>query len=256
MWPAVVAVLVVVLLPVIRGIIKSSDSVDIEVAGTKISIQHAAEDIRKLINDLQDRLNALERINENDNERIRKSASLPRKILWVDDRLEANVYERARLKDAGYDVLQAVSTAAALRILASDGPVQLIITDMSRVESGGNYNASAGLDLIKSLRKANDLTPVVVYSSTRSLAPVREELQRLQNVSYTTSATELMKLMGILTTRRAVISASLRLPHRLASVGTGVVLAQTTGRRPVVPQACARPTAASARHCCGECRDW
>jgi CheY-like chemotaxis protein len=199
MWPVVVAVLVVVLLPVVRGFIKSSDSLNIEVAGTKISIQHAAEDIRKLINDLQDRLNALEGTinNDHDNEDIGKSDSLPRKILWVDDRPAANVYERARVKDAGYEVLKAESTAAALRTLASDGPVQLIITDMSRVEAGGNYNASAGLDLISSLRKANDLTPVVVYSSNRSLAPVREELRRLSNVAYTTSPTELMNLIGI-----------------------------------------------------------
>src|SRR5215470_1286748 len=91
MWPAVVAVLVVVLLPVIRGLIKNSDSVDVEVAGTKISIQHAAEDIRKLINDLQDRLNALEgRIDDHDSKSIGGSNSLPRKILWVDDRPEAN----------------------------------------------------------------------------------------------------------------------------------------------------------------------
>src|ERR1700733_5488362 len=118
LWPVVVAVLVVVLLPVIRGFIKSSDSINIEVAGTKITVQHAAEDIRKLINDLQDRLNALEgRTSAHDNKGTNKSEPLPRphKILWVDDRLDANVYERARVKDAGYEVIQAESTASALR---------------------------------------------------------------------------------------------------------------------------------------------
>lgn len=198
MWPVVVAALIFILLPVIRDLIKNSDTVDIEVAGTKISVQRAAEDIRKLINDLQDRLNALERLIEaRDTEVSSETLSLPRKVLWVDDRLEANVYERARLQDAGYEVLQAVSTAAALRIFASDGPVQWIVTDMSRIEAAGSYNPTAGLELIRTLRAANNLTPIIVYSSKGSLAPVREDLDAIPDVSYTTSPTELMSLMGI-----------------------------------------------------------
>lgn len=203
LWPVVVGVLAIVLLPVIRSFIKNSDSVNIEVAGTKISVQHAAEDIRKLINDLQDRLNKIEgHATSQDN----KEDRLPRssKILWVDDRLEANVYERARVKDAGYEVLQAESTATALRALASEGPVRLIITDMARVEAGGNYNATAGLDLIKSLRQAHDLTPIVVYSSSRSLTPALEELQNFPRVSSTTSPTELISLAGISDASRRV----------------------------------------------------
>jgi CheY-like chemotaxis protein len=199
LWPVVVAVLVIVLLPVIRGLIKGSDSVNLEVGGAKISVQRAAEDIRKLINDLQDRLNAIEgRMPSQDAQEAGKATFLPRpsKILWVDDGPNANVYERARVKDAGYELLQAESTAVAQRILASDGPMQLIVTDMARVEAG-SYNMTAGLDLIKGLRKANDLTPVVVYSSRRSLAPVLDDLQKLTNVSYTTSPTELIGLIGV-----------------------------------------------------------
>jgi PleD family two-component response regulator len=205
LWPAVVAILVIVLLPVIRGLIKSSDSVNIEVGGAKISVQRAAEDIRKLINDLQDRLNAIEaRTAPQDRQEVEKAISSPRpaKLLWVDDRPDANVYERARAKDAGYEVLQAESTAAAHRSLASDGPVQLIITDMARVEAGGTYNRTAGLDLIRDLRKAGDLTPVIVYSSSRSLAPVQDDLNQQPNVASTTSPTELISLIGISATNQ------------------------------------------------------
>ena len=200
LWPVVVAVLVIVLLPVIRGLIKGSDSVSIEVGGAKISVQRAAEDIRKLINDLQDRLNVIEgNTGSQDRPKAVEKISSPStaKLLWVDDRPDANVYERARVKDAGYDLLQAASTTAALRSLASDGPVSLIITDMARVEAGGNYNTTAGLDLIRDLRKAGDMTPVIVYSSRRSLAPVLDDLQQLPNVTYTTSPTELISLIGI-----------------------------------------------------------
>jgi PleD family two-component response regulator len=199
----VVAVLVVVLLPVIRNLIKGSDSLNIEVGGAKISVQHAAEDIRKLINDLQDRLNAIEgRMVPQDGNEVAKisSVSHANKLLWVDDRPDANVYERARAKDAGYEVLQAASTAAALRVLSSEGPVRIIVTDMARVEAGGEYNTTAGLELIRNLRGANDMTPVVVYSSQRSLAPVLEELQKIPDVSYTTSPTGLINLIGISST--------------------------------------------------------
>lgn len=200
LWPVVVAILVIVLLPVIRGLIKSSDSINIEVGGAKISVQSAAEDIRKLISDLQDRLNVIEgRTASRDSDGGAKAPSAPRpsKLLWVDDRPNANVYERARAKDAGYELLQAESTAAAERLLASDGPVQMIVTDMARVEGGGKYNPSAGLDLIRDLRTTDQFTPVVVYSSRRSLAPVLEDLRQVANVKYTTSPTELISLIGI-----------------------------------------------------------
>jgi ActR/RegA family two-component response regulator len=200
LWPVVVAILVFVLLPVIRSLIKSSDSINVEVGGAKISVQSAAEDIRKLISDLQDRLNVIEgRATLQGGEVVAKAPTVlrPTKFLWVDDRPGANVYERARVRDAGYEVLQAESTAAAERLLATDGPVQMIVTDMARVENAGKYNPTAGLDLINDLREANDFTPVVVYSSTRSLAPVIGDLRKMTNVQYTTSPTELISLIGI-----------------------------------------------------------
>jgi CheY-like chemotaxis protein len=201
LWPVVVAVLVIFLLPVIRRRIKDSDSLNVEVGGVKISVQRAAEDIRKLINDLQDRLNAIEgqTTTRDTKETTEISPPLSRgnKILWVDDRPDANVYERARAKDAGYGIVEAESTVDAMQALASKGPVELVITDMARLEAGGNYNPSAGLDLIRNLRETNDSTPIVVYSSRRSLAPVLSELQKLPNVFYTTSPTELINMIGI-----------------------------------------------------------
>lgn len=199
LWPVVVAGVLIFLLPVIRHLMKGSQSVDIEVAGTKLSIQGANEAIRKQIADLQDRLNALEEPPSARTTSYEVPATLPgaHKILWVDDRPNANVYERARVMDAGYRLCQADTTAAALRTIAADGPFEVIISDMSRVETGGSYNATAGLDLVKALREAGDQTRVVFYSSSKSLTPVMPELRQIQNVAYTTSPTELMYLLGI-----------------------------------------------------------
>lgn len=199
LWPLVVAAALVVLLPVIRRLMKSSQSVEIEVAGTKISIQNASDDIRKLIEDLQDRVNALEGpqpAGAGDYE-APPAPPRPRKILWVDDRPNANVYERARVMDAGYGLVQADTTDAALRKVASDGPFEAIVSDMRRVEAGGVLNPTAGLDLVRSLRRAADPTRVVFYSSRASLDPVMDDLRQVPSIAYTTSSTELMQLLGI-----------------------------------------------------------
>jgi hypothetical protein len=73
---------------------------------------------------------------------------------------------------------------------------------MARVEAGGAYNTTAGLELIKDLRNAGDLTPVIVYSSSRSLIPALDDLQPLPDVEYTTSPTELISLIGISATNQ------------------------------------------------------
>lgn len=200
LWPLVVAGLIVVLLPTLRNLIGHSDSINVEVAGAKVSVQRASEEVRRLINDLQDRVNDLEA--DRDDSRpvpsvADRSPDARRSVLWVDDRLEANVYERARLHDEQYRVMQAESTTTALNLLQSYGPFDVIISDMGRIEAGGHLNARAGLDLLRRIRQAGDSTPVIFYSSDRGLAPVRAELDRENGVSYTTSPSELMRLVGV-----------------------------------------------------------
>ncbi|MGW5237665.1 hypothetical protein ACWEOW_01890 [Monashia sp. NPDC004114] len=199
-WPLALVALIVVLLPTLRRILGDSESVDVEVAGTKVSIQRASEGLRRLITDLQDRVNELESARIDVDQQIPKldeGRQRNRSVLWVDDRLEANVYERARLRDANFQVVQAESTTKALNALETDGPFEVIISDMSRIESSGRLNTRAGLELLSQLRAAGDTTPVVFFSSSRSLAPVLAELNAQTGVSYTTSPSELMRLVGI-----------------------------------------------------------
>jgi CheY-like chemotaxis protein len=205
LWPIVVGALLVALLPMIRRLLNQSESIDIEVAGTKISIQKASEELRKLIGDLQDRVNELESVRGDASahpEVHEPPAGLPmqsrsRVVLWVDDRLEANVYERARLAEAGWRVVHAESTKSALERMHNEGPFSLIISDMARVEVGGRLNLRAGLDLLRELRSVGDNTPVVFYSSSRSLEMVKAELEKAGNVSYTTSPSELMRILHV-----------------------------------------------------------
>lgn len=205
LWPIVVAALIIALFPVIRRLLSQSESIDVEVAGTKISVQRASDELRKLIGDLQDRVNELEGVRGDvlaapearEPSTIRPTPSRRQVVLWVDDRLEANVYERARLAEAGWRVVQAESTGSALERAHNDGPFSAIISDMARVEGGGRLNPRAGLDLLKELRGNGDNTPVVFYSSSRSLEMVKAELENARNTSYTTSPSELMRILNV-----------------------------------------------------------
>jgi CheY-like chemotaxis protein len=199
LWPIVVATVLFFLLPVLRRLIKDSQAVEIEIAGTKLSIQSASEALRNQVADLQDRIIALEAPASTRTESYEAPdpPERTRKILWVDDVPGANVYERARVMDVGYKVVQAESTGTALRALESAGPFEVVVSDMTRVETGGNYNTRAGLELVRAMRQAGDQTPVVFYSSPQSLEPALDEIGRLTNVAYTTSPTELMSLLRI-----------------------------------------------------------
>ncbi|GAA4736720.1 hypothetical protein GCM10023263_93990 [Phytohabitans rumicis] len=114
----------------------------------------------------------------------------------MDDRPDANLFERARVSETGYAVIQAESTAKARQMLGLEGPVAVIVSDMGRIENGA-YNPKAGLDLVRQLRDDGDQTRVVFYSSQRSLTTVDGHLANIPNVAYTTSPTELSNLLDL-----------------------------------------------------------
>ncbi|MEV4755349.1 hypothetical protein AB0J86_09580 [Micromonospora sp. NPDC049559] len=117
------------------------------------------------------------------------------KLLWVDDEPDTIVYERARAVEAGYSVLQARSTAEALHLLATEGPVDLVVSDMGRVERGGNYNPRAGLELVQAMRGAGNQTRVILYSSPESMAPVEQTVRSIPGVLHTSSPSRLAAML-------------------------------------------------------------
>jgi CheY-like chemotaxis protein len=186
------------LLPAARRLLHNSHSVEVEIGGTKISVQTASDETRKLIEDLQDKVNELSaRLGEQPADVQARAAGVPasRRILWVDDEPSGNAYERARVADGGYDVVLATTTDSALKMVSSVEPA-VIISDMGRMENG-KFNATAGLDLVRELRKNGDQTPVVFYSSSRRLAALQETLDPIPGVSYTASPTELAQILHV-----------------------------------------------------------
>lgn len=197
-WPVMVLAALIYLLPALRRMLSKSESVGIEVGGTRITMQSASDETRKLISDLQDRVNELSaQLERQVTSTIATRSAAPGNstLLWVDDDPDTSAFERARAKDAGFDVVQADSTNAALKVLGRCRPV-VIVSDMGRTENG-RFNPTAGLDLLQALRDRGDLTRVVFYSSPRRLAELAQRLDQISDVAYTASPTELAGLLQL-----------------------------------------------------------
>jgi CheY-like chemotaxis protein len=78
------------------------------------------------------------------------------RILWVDDNPDWNITESLMLRDLGLSILQALTTADAIRYL-EEGEFDLLITDLTRGEDRG-----AGLDLLRAV--AHKAFPKIVYA--------------------------------------------------------------------------------------------
>lgn len=78
-------------------------------------------------------------------------------ILWVDDHPEHNVNERRMFRQLGAEIDIAKSTDEALEMLRNHG-YDLVVSDMTRGDQ-----ATAGLDLLRQLRRDNKTAPVIFY---------------------------------------------------------------------------------------------
>ncbi len=119
---------------------------------------------------------------------VARSAPRVPKVLWVDDRPDNNVHERAALEAAGFSVHMATTTEEAEKRVAAER-FDVIISDMARPEG-----AQAGYDLLKQLRDAKNETPYIIYAS--SAAPEqRSEAQRRGALDCTNDPNELLELV-------------------------------------------------------------
>jgi CheY-like chemotaxis protein len=83
----------------------------------------------------------------------------PRKILWVDDSPDNNVWESRALETYGVRFVYALDTPQAQQLLLEQGPFAAIISDRGRV---GDPNA--GFTLLELIRRARNDTPYFIYT--------------------------------------------------------------------------------------------
>lgn len=96
---------------------------------------------------------------------------MPR-ILWVDDYPRNTASERAFLESVGCVVDTVTSTEQGLQALDRE-EYQIVITDMGRDD-----NATAGLDLLRDMRRAERHVSAIVYSSSRAVSRYGDEAEK------------------------------------------------------------------------------
>jgi CheY-like chemotaxis protein len=93
---------------------------------------------------------------------LRSSDGWRRRVLWVDDRPENNVYERQAFQAIGIEFTLALSTQDALARIAQE-KYAAIISDMGRKEG-----PREGYVLLDELRRSGDRTPFFIYAGSRA----------------------------------------------------------------------------------------
>lgn len=96
-----------------------------------------------------------------------------RKILWVDDTPQNNVWERQALEAYGVRFTLACDTSEAERLVGADGPFAAIISDLGRPG-----DAKAGFTLLGNLRESRNQTPYFIYTAgiAAKLGPIAQSL--------------------------------------------------------------------------------
>jgi CheY-like chemotaxis protein len=203
LWPLLVAVLLIRVIPHIPGVVADlrramrTRAFTVKIGGAELSVEEAAEQLRRQVTDLQDHMAA--------QLADRPPAAPPTPagaaagpavdqgrptVLWVDDNPEANTLELAKLRDDGVEVLLARSTAEAMDVLSLRRGVGAIVTDMGRTEDG-EFRSHAGLALLRQLHEAEQSQPVLVYTSTRRVELDRQDALDAGATIVTSSPTEL-----------------------------------------------------------------
>lgn len=102
------------------------------------------------------------------------------RVLWVDDRPDNNLRERAMLAKLQIEVVTARSTDEALARIQADAqggePFDLLLSDWSRPPEG----AMAASHLIQALREAGQALPVIVYHGEMAAAARQRRAAKLQ----------------------------------------------------------------------------
>jgi len=166
-WPIAFMVVFFRLRPFIESIFKKSN-MTIKFAGFEITAQEMAENFRKDIFDIQERVSKIEN-GEGLMEPKGFAAEIgsSRRILWVDDFPINNAHLIESFKEKGVEIDLSISTDDALRKISSLD-YSAIISDLGRVENGID-NKFAGLELLNLIREIDKKIPVLIFAGARAL---------------------------------------------------------------------------------------
>ena len=250
LWPLLVAVLLIRILPHVPGVVADlrralrTRAFTVKVAGVELTVEEATEQLRRQVTDLQTHMAIQLAERDGDGQLPAAPPGAPgagpaeaggpaapgrATVLWVDDHPDDHALELAKLRDDGIEVLLARSTAEALDVLSLRRGVGTVVTGLARSEDG-EFRAHAGLALLRQLKEAEHDQPVLVYTEAARAELERRDALDAGAALVTASPVELLAAL------RRVLGA----PAAVRSDGPGPagppsVAGQRRPRRPLRP---------------------
>jgi CheY-like chemotaxis protein len=203
LWPVLVALLLVALLPAIREVLKTR-AYKVTVGSVSVDVQTASDGLQKQITDLQ---NQVAQLKERPSTAGGATTTAPGTIqfdlqdstgglLWVDDNPENNIFEIQSLEEKDILVRTATDTTEAMKALARR-KYDAVITDLGRLESG-SYKAEAGLDLVRTVREKDKQIPLYVFTTADAVTDRHTELIEAGATAVTSSSVQLLAMLGVI----------------------------------------------------------
>jgi CheY-like chemotaxis protein len=209
LWPLLVAVLLIRVIPHIPGVVADlrramrTRAFTVKIGGVELSVEEATEQLRRQVTDLQAHM--ADQLAEPGEVDAAAPAGIDpaappvadqgrTTVLWVDDNPDDNALELAKLRDDGVEVLLARSTAEAMDVLSLRRGVRAVVTDLGRSEDG-EFRSHAGLALLRQLHEAEQDQPVLVYTSSRRVELDRQDALDAGATVVTSSPVELFAAM-------------------------------------------------------------
>jgi CheY-like chemotaxis protein len=252
LWPLLVAVLLVRILPHVPGVVADlrralrTRAFTVKVAGAELTVEEATEQLRRQVTDLQTHMamQLAERDGAGPPPPPPTPGSAPGAppgdaaappapgrptLLWVDDHPDDHALELAKLRDDGIEVLLARSTAEALDVLSLRRGVHAVVTDLGRSEDG-EFRTHAGLALLRQLKEAEHTQPVLVYTETARAELDRQDALDAGAALVTASPVELLAALG-----RILAAPGADRPDGPGPPGPPPTAGQRRLRRPIRP---------------------
>ena len=194
-WPLLVVAALIVFGSPVRQILKSIGTrrFKIKIGGTEVEVADLTKQQNALLSDLQQEVARIKNALGSNVATLARRESEARRILWVDDSPANNASAASTISSAGFRIDHALSTSQGLNLF-SRNHYDFVISDMGRKE-GNRYNYTAGLDLIEQIRAQDQKTPIIIYTTYRSLQRHGDRARGLGATRVTTSPTEVMETL-------------------------------------------------------------
>src|SRR5262245_5048067 len=184
---------------------KRADEAVVHIAGNDLSIQEINTQVGEFIADLQTQIVEMQQkmkvldasgsfdfLSENGTS---YQSSRVRTILWVDDNPKNNSLLIGYLNKLKIEVITALTNDEAMARLKLN-KFDRIITDLSRIEDGINLE-SAGIDLVRKVKRIHPDIPVVIYCSEPASEDFRSAALGAGASDITPSQTELIEALKL-----------------------------------------------------------